>query len=212
MKYILPSFTMDEMTILDVGYENDARTPPIGPKPRGHYVVHVIISGQVVFQANPTDPPTTVHGGQIYVMYPNDSALFKPMMSEPLEQFFIGFIAKNDEIIRYLGLSKNNPIQDFNNLKQVARAFNILIDAWHNSNKDKFKFMLNFYNLLRVLRMKNNIADTSKSNLKEIFSKAIQYMEENLHRNMTVNELTHYLKIDRSYFSKIFKKQFDLSP
>lgn len=211
-KYIAPSFLVDPITIYDVGYEYDARKPPIGPKTRGHYVIHVILSGKVIFQANPTDAPITVHGGQIYVMYPNDSALFEPLMDEPLEQFFLGFNAENDEIIRYLGLSRNTSAQDFNNVKQVTRAFHKLIDSWNNTNNDKFKFLLNFYNLINVLRIKSSIADTSKSNVKDIFSKAIQYMQENLHRNMTVNELTNHLNIDRSYFSKIFKKQFAMSP
>ncbi len=211
-KYITPSFMTDGITIIDAGYESDARKPPIGPKPRGHFVLHVIIAGKVVFQSSPTDAPITVHGGQIYAMYPNDSALFKPLMDEPLEQFFIGFEAKNDEIIRYLGLSKNNPVQDFNNLKQVSRVFNKLIDSWNYSNEDKFNFMHNFYSLLSALHAKANIIDTTKSGLKDIFFKAVQYMEENLHRNMTIGELTDYLKIDRSYFSKIFKKQYALSP
>lgn len=197
---------------MDLGYETDARKPQIGPKPRYHYIINVILSGKVVFCANPSEKPVTVHGGQMFATYPTDSSLFKPLYDEPLEQFFIGFDAKNDEIIRYLGFTKSNPVREFTNVKQIARNFNKLIDCWHKSNKDKFVFLMNFYKLLQTLRSDSSIIDTEKSNFKDIFSIALQYMEENLSRNMTINELTDYLKIDRSYFTKIFKKQFNYTP
>lgn len=211
-KYIIPAFSTDALTFIDVGYESDARKPPIGPKPKHHYVLHVILSGRAVFQTGPLENPTTVTGGQIYAIYPQDSILFKPLMEEPLEQFFLGFEAKNDDIIRYLGLSKNIPVRDITNVKQVSGSFHKLIDSWTRSNKDPYLFLLNFYNLLKHLRVKSNGIDTSKSSSNDILSAALKYMEENLHRNMTVNELTEHLNIDRSYFSKIFKKQFGFSP
>lgn len=211
-KYIIPAFSTDEITFIDVGYESDARKPPIGPKPKNHYVFHVILSGRAIFQPNPLENPTTVSSGQIYAIYPHDSILFKPLMDEPLEQFFLGFEAKNDDIIRYLGLSKNMPVRDLTNVKQVSNAFHKLIDSWTRSNKDPYLFLLNFYDLLKRLRVKSSGIDTSKSSSNDILSAALKYMEENLHRNMTVNELTEHLNIDRSYFSKIFKKQFGFSP
>ncbi len=211
-KYIVPSFIADEFTIMDLGYEKDARKPPIGPKTRYHYIIHVIISGKVAFGSNPSKPETVLHGGQIYAIYPNDVSLFKPLPDEPVEQYFLGFDAKNDEIVRYLGLTKNNPVQNFTDFKRISRAFDNLIDCWLNSNKDKFLFLMYFYNLLQALKPQNSVVDTEKSNFKDVFAYAIRYMEDNLYRNMTINELTDYLKIDRSYFSKIFKKQFMYSP
>lgn len=211
-KYITPTFSTDEITIIDAGYETDARKPPIGPKPKFHYTLYIVLSGEVLFQTSPLAEPTIVHGGQIYAVYPQDPILFKPLMDEPLEQFFIGFEAKNDEIIRHIGLSKNAPVRDFTNVKQVSKAFHKLLDGWNRSRQDKYCFLLNFYALLNCLHIKNSDINTSKSPFQDIFSMAIAYMEENLHRNMTINELTSHLKIDRSYFSKIFKKQFGFSP
>ncbi len=210
-KYIIPAFSTDEITIIDVGYESDARKPPIGPKPRYHYILYVVLSGKVMFQTSPQEEPTIISGGQLYAVYPQDPILFKPLMAEPLEQFFIGFEAKDDEIIRYVGLTKNNPTRYFSNTKAVSNAFHRLINNWTRTNKDKFHFLLNFYKLLTLLNARK-IVDNPNSNFTDIFSMAINYMEENLHKNMTLNELTEHLKIDRSYFSKIFKKQFGTSP
>lgn len=210
-KYIIPAFSTDELTFIDVGYETDARKPPIGPKPRYHYILYAVLSGKVMFQTSPQEKPTIVSSGDLYAVYPQDPILFKPLMEEPIEQFFIGFEAKNDEIIRYVGLTKSSPSRHFTNVKAVSNAFHRLIKSWTRSNNDKFHFLLNFYKLLNLLNARK-VVENSKSNSTDLFSMAINYMEENLHRNMTLNELSEYLKIDRSYFSKIFKKQFGTSP
>jgi YesN/AraC family two-component response regulator len=64
--------------------------------------------------------------------------------------------------------------------------------------------------LSRFIRVANS--QSMKTNVKKEFGMVLNYIHENLHENLTVNQLADYCHLNTDYFSRVFNENFGMRP
>ncbi len=206
---IFPSID-NQICLIDLGEETNAATKFFTPKPKFHYVIHFVVEGKGYFTSSETEG-SHIGAGDAFAIYENDTVYYESEHNNPMHYFWIGFNGKDSEnILAYIGFSKNHPVSSFDNQELIVEAFQNLFTSW--KAQDRFLFLSKFYQLVVLLHENNNFRQNNISDDEDVLSRAINYMNLNLEQNFKINHLVEDLCIDRSYFSKIFKKKYNITP
>ncbi len=206
---IFPSVE-NQICLIDLGEESNAAMTFSPPRPRFHYIIHFIVSGKGHFTSSEVENEP-LSAGTAFAVYENDTVYYESERTNPMYYFWIGFTGRDSEnILSHIGFSKKAPVAQFNNQTEIADAFHSLFTAWKKG--DRFLLLSKFYNLVSLLRESNKFPQNNALADEGILSRAINHMNLNLDKNYKINDLVNDLCIDRSYFSKIFKKKYNLSP
>ncbi len=96
-------------------------------------------------------------------------------------------------------------------LSQRAVSFNVVSDNIHDNQflnqllqlTDPMELKLNYTNYLKNLL--GNIEEIKNKNLNGLIKKAIDYIEENYHKNITLDDVAKEIRMSYHHFSKFFK-------
>lgn len=200
----------NSIQFIDVAEETNAVIYPNKPSPRFHHIIHFIIDGKGYFKTSETQT-IEVKKGDAFAIYENDTVYYESVHNNPMHYFWIGFNGEDSErIMSSIGFSKKTPIASFDNIGEITSAFNEAIDAL--KQEENLLFISKFYKITYLFRKNNKTFSQEFAINDEVFTKAINYMKLNIDKNLKINDLIEYLHIDRSYFSKIFKKKYNLTP
>ncbi len=199
-----------EITLIDVGEEENAVINPIPPNQRFHYIVHYIVKGKGIFKSS-TQETYKLSAGDAFAIYKNDTVYYESDHNNPLHYYWVGFNGSDSEkIMQYLGFSKTRQVVPLKNFTLIKTAFDNLL--YSNANKDAYNTLANFFECLKVIRQSNYTTPASVLVSDTLLSSAISYMETNLDKNILVEDVAKYLKVDRSSFAKKFKAKFNIPP
>jgi AraC family transcriptional regulator of arabinose operon len=115
--------------------------------------------------------------------------------------------------MNYIGFTEENPTLHIENPQEIIDTFQELFVAW-KKKQDYYLLFSAFFKLVYLLRKNNRLANNLSvlNTDNNIFQKAEQYLQQNIHKNIKVTDLVTALHIDRSYFTKIFTKRFHETP
>ena len=214
--FITPASVINDLVIVDIGEENFASMAYHKPNQRNHFIIHFVVEGKGIFRS--TSPTATVKNeliaGTAFAIYPYSTVFYQSISDAPLYYFWVGFDGKeSDNLIEYMGFSVNNPTLRIKNGDAIVEAFRALINSW-KSSQDKYILYAEFYRLLNKIRINSQAQDAQllHNSENEIFKKMETYLRQHIYQNIKVHELVSALNIDRSYFSKIFKKRYHTTP
>jgi AraC-like DNA-binding protein len=214
--FITPATVMNDLVIVDIGEENFASMSYHKPNQRNHFIIHFVVEGKGIFRS--TNPTATVKNeltkGTAFAIYPSNTVFYQSVSDEPLYYFWVGFDGTESEhLLEYMGFSANNPTLRIKNGDTIVEAFRALIYSW-KASQDKYMLYAEFYRLLNKIRINSQAQDTQllHNSENEIFKKTETYLRQHIYKNVKVQELVSALNIDRSYFSKIFKKHYHTTP
>lgn len=213
--YITPSESINDLFILDVGEETQASINPRGAAQRFRCIIHFVVEGSGILKRTTANTATEseLTKNTAFGIFEADTSFYKSNPENPMHYFWVGFSgAESARIMNYIGFMENSPTVFCDNGEEITAAFRQLIHSWKNFNR--YSLFSAFYNLVCVLK-KNNKTQYALSFLKsdnEFFEKAEHYIKLNIHNNIKVQDVADALNIDRSYFTKIFKKRFRTSP
>ena len=121
---------------------------------------------------------------------------------------------ESESILKYLGFSITNPTIQISDPQNLITAFNDMINSWKSNDKDIYALFAAFYNCIQTIK-NVKIFKTPQillQNDNNILLRAQSFIHSNLHENIKVKDVVKHLNIDRSYFTKIFKQKFNLTP
>lgn len=211
----IPSVRVGDVTIMDIGEESEAVIVKKPPNQRFHYILHFVVSGKGYYetsnaQRNFTSP---LDKNSVFAVYKYDSVRYYSDPADPLHYYWVGFDgAESEQILRHIGFSENLPVTEINSPERIAECFDRLFV--YNGKKDKYLLASGFFMLVSELRECNarKILHNADENLNLILYQAENYIKMNFHKNIKVNDVVNALHIDRSYFSKLFKHRYNVSP
>ena len=199
-----------EISIIDIGEEENASLNPPPPTQRFHYILHYILKGKGVYKTS-SQNTYKLSAGDAFVVYKNDTVYYESNHNDPLHYFWIGFDGKDSEkILQYLGFSKARMSIPLKNYKSIKFAFSNLIYSYLNN--DRYKTFASFFECLSIIKQANPISNTNEIITDSILSSSIVYMENNLDKNLMIEDIARHLNISRTSFSKKFKEKFNTSP
>lgn len=187
-----------------IGITND-KNSQAGPSVREGFTLHFVINGKGYFNDN------LVKAGQGFLAFDGMYAEHHPDPDDPWELMWITISGDNAEEIfnSYVADPKTNIFNCDMYITVCETAKKIY--SCKQAGIDSMK-MLEMFLQLHCNCMKTN-SSIKKNNTAQVYTDyATRYIKANMHRMVTVDELTKLTGISQPYLYRLFKNEFGISP
>lgn len=210
--YINDKMRFADLSLYQCGYEKCTPCHSFGPNIRHFYLIHFVVAGKGVFFTN--EKSYNVSKNMCFMITPGIETTYIADKEEPWEYYWIGIHGiEAKEILKQADLTSENPIISLTAYKDVFSILESLIVCEKRKNESKYFLMGYLYQILGILVQENKKEIESKVSQNDDFVKLfIRYVEEEYANSLKVSHFTEKNHIDRTYFSKQFKKHMDITP
>jgi len=198
------------LIVYQCGYENCRPKHSYGPAVRDHYLIHFVIDGCGKFHID--DKVFEVEKNQGFLICPDDVTYYEADENTPWNYIWIGFNGiKAPQYVSQIGLSKYNPVINTEKPEVVAEYMKQIFESTKLNNGREIAMLGYLYLFLSTLLEEADVKET-KNYKQEYVQKAIEYIEMNYSRSITVKNIAEHVGLNRSYFSNLFKGLLNISP
>ena len=195
-----------DLHLLLCGNEKYGPTFSVPTHMRDYHLIHYIANGNLVFVENGISHD--VSAGDIFVIYPDTLVSYYTSGSnEDVSCCWVGITGSNVQTyLECAGVTPKNPVIHMDNT-DFPSSVNHMVECFEKA-LDLSELMLN-RQLLRCIRsIEKSIKKEVKryNNSIEYTEDAINFIAKNFMTGITANDVVNYLKLNRSYLYKIFKK------
>ena len=175
------------------------------------YSAHFILEGKGVYILNVNS--YELGAGQGFMIMPGDKCIYIADKEKPWKYVYASFCgADDDALVHSAGLDENNVTFEFSLDEGMIHD----IYAMHSAGKinEAKGYDVTGYFLLCMSRLvKANIANRGLDDASERYiKKACTFVEDHYSDNITVEDISFYVGLDRTYLYRIFKKHLRMSP
>jgi len=185
-----------------------------GPALKDHYKIHYIHSGKGIFKVG--DKTYTLSKGDCFLICPNIITYFKSDENDPWTYYWVAFDGINaNSYLNRSNLSVTHPVINCENDDLLLNCFQEMFKGSQQDKSGDLRLLSSLYMLFSILmESTDNNAILENSRLKDNYhvTKAIKWIEVNYSRNMTIEEISDFVGLNRKYFSKLFKQSIGMSP
>ncbi len=204
-----------DLKVYQYGHEDCKPSHSYGPTIRDHYLLHFIRSGRGTFYCENKSYELTE--GQGFLIIPGITTSYCADDSTPWSYSWIGFNGAIAEYyLNHTELNQENPIFEYNQTEEFENIFSAFRELNRGTIVGQIKMISNLYMLLALIlenTSRPSIQGKAFFNSKEEYIKnAVDYIQSNFSRKLTVQEITDYIGLNRSYFGTIFKEVTNMSP
>lgn len=174
---------------------------------RDMHLIHIIKSGRGTFEID--GKRHTLEANNLFYMPPNALASYCSDSQEPWEYYYFAFNGSySPELIQSTIFKNNNYVSKVENCESII---NIIRTAAEDIMSKEFPDLYGCEQLFKILPH-IMIPKTSEKNTSKYIEEAENYIKAHYHENISINKIAKHLNIDRSYFYRIFKDHFGISP
>ena len=191
--------------IQGIGFTKDPQNSTFGPGQRIDYTIHYVLSGKGTFNGNP------VKKNQGFLVYDGMLAMHAADKEEPWELLWITMNGENIEaIFEEYNADPNTGIFDYISPQLVSETVKEI--CRHKKPDMRSTRLLEIFLRLHNHCIINTEQISESKNSQSYTDWAIRYIHSNIHREITVSELTDRLGISQQYLYNLFTERFGLSP
>ena len=215
---VSPNEELLGLRLFQYGWEQCAPLHSFGPFVRNHYLFHYIISGRGYLDSTVSaDTTRTYHlkAGQGFLICPGQINTYSADRDDPWKYVWLEF--DGIQAAGYLdaaGLGVKQPIYQPNStaLAEELRD-SMLYIASHPKASTLHQIGHLCLFLDTLIQSSSTRRETQGSQLRDFYiQEAVAFMEQNYQRELTVEEIADVCKLNRSYFSKLFKQRKGCPP
>lgn len=204
-----------ELNVYQYGHEKCESGYIYGPYVRDHFLVHFVMHGSGRFVLN--DVSYRIEENQGFIIYPGEITYYQADSLNPWTYRWVGFNGGNcEEILKNMGFNSQNPVFSFENPDDVRKIFSEMKNAKESTKQGQLCLAGNLYMLFSKMIPKEiaekNPIEHPYATSKEYVAGAIEFIVKNYSHKITVNDISKYIGLNRSYFGSIFKKHTSMSP
>ena len=200
---LLANQRFHDINPIQAGWERCAPGHSFGPASRSHVLLHYVVSGRGSFLSGDRRYP--VGPGQIFVIRPFDTTYYQASEEEPWHYIWLGFEAS---IPLPAALER-----DVLTLPQAGPLFSCVPGVSQLPAGREAFLCGKIWELLALLAGEEaSEAAVRQRPAEDYVNIARTYLETEYMRGVSVTELARRLNLDRSYFSKLFRRQTGQSP
>lgn len=212
-KSIFMEFQRDTDEDLYVSVFGHSFTEPLhkaGPCVKSFYLIHFIMDGEGDFYVN--NSHYRLHAGQGFLIEPNTQVTYISDEKNPWTYVWVGFSgSKAMELLHSIGLTQNTPIFESDQGERLQKYVFDMLDHNYSNQADSYRLLGMLYLFLSaVAQAQKNKSDTPAGNT--YVNHAISYIQNHYSMPVTIEEISDYVGINRSYLSTLFKEYTGLSP
>lgn len=185
-----------------------------GPGIRDYYSLYYVTEGSGYLTIDGQD--YNIVEGTCFLVPPHVVVNYKPDLLNPWSYHFIGFNGETaDNYLNRIGLSISSPISSCENGKKIEECFEYILSSVNHPKSADLQAISGFYALIGTLcdytePQVPKIQTTSRQ--ADYIRQAIEYIETNYSRQITVEEISNHVGINRKYLTKLFNEKMDDSP
>ncbi len=185
-----------------------------GPGIRDYYSLYYVTEGSGYLTIDGQD--YNIVEGTCFLVPPHVVVNYKPDLLNPWSYHFIGFNGETaDNYLNRIGLSISSPISSCDNGKKIEECFEYILSSVNHPKSADLQAISGFYALIGTLcdytePQVPKIQTTSRQ--ADYIRQAIEYIETNYSRQITVEEISNHVGINRKYLTKLFNEKMDDSP
>ena len=206
----------DEFSELYVNHCGKQKCPPnyaYGPAIRPHYLIHFCLSGKGKYIVG--KQTYEISKGDAFVIMPGETTYYQADEIDPWSYAFISFDgSKAMDICAMCGFSQTQRVIHCEMTDEVEACFEDLVGYDLKQNWQKIAVQSKLYLFLSYLSSgeKQNYETKESAYHNEYVNRAIEYIQNNFKKSVTVTDIAEHLSLHRSYLSVLFKKHVNLSP
>lgn len=181
-----------------------------GPCVKSFYLIHFILEGEGSFTVN--NVTCRLKKGQGFLIEPDYQVTYISDRDNPWVYVWVGFSGREaGEMLHAIGLSQENPIftcEEGDKLKKYV--FDMLAHNY-SSQADSYRLTGMLYLFLSVIaKAQQTKIETHSGN--SYVNHAVAYIQNHYSLPVSVEEISDYVGINRSYLSSLFKEYTGMSP
>lgn len=205
---------LTDLTMYQCGTEECAPGHSFGPWVRDHFLIHYILKGKGIFQVG--DKTYTLHQGQGFLICPGAVAYYEADQTDPWHYIWVGFNGlKAESYLAQAHLNQENPIFDAGDNTFLTERFWEMIETRHLHRAREVRLLGHLYVVLsHLIEIRKDVpfGKNLENRKEEYIRKSIEYIAKNYSRKVTINDLSKYIRLDRSYLCSLFKEFLHQSP
>ncbi len=184
-----------------------------GPAVRDHFLIHFVHSGKGIFKID--DKIYELKAGSGFLICPDIITYYKADDVDPWHYSWIGFHGiKAESYLKDAGLTFNNPVFEYTQDDYIDTCFYEMADAYYLKRGGEVKRLAYLYLFLHKLTEMNPVGlyyDSPESRRDAYITQALQYIEMNYSRKITIDLISQHVGLNRSYFNSIFKNALNMN-
>ena len=215
---IFPNDNFLDLRPYQYGWEQCKPLHSFGPFVRNHYLLHYVISGQGLLHSNDADGVTHyhhLHAGQGFLICPGQVNTYRADEDQPWKYVWVEFDGlRAAEYLDAAGLGISQPIYRPKDpaMGDAVRDRMLYIASHADASPLHLVGQLCLF-LDELVRSSATRRESKGGQLRDFYiQEAVNYIQRNYQRTLTVEELADVCKLNRSYFSKLFKEVVGSTP
>lgn len=207
-----------DLTLYQYGYEECESLHSFGPATRNHFLFHYIFSGKGSLISTDDKGKSTeyrLESGQGFMIWPSQQNFYIADGKFPWVYGWLEFDGlKAREFVTRAGLTFNHPVYISKDNKEREQMKDEIY--WIVNNKDSPPTTLigHLYLFISAFISSSSLQKKpSGGSLREFYIReALNFIEQHYHKDIGVEDIAYYCRLDRSYLGKIFKNVLNTTP
>lgn len=200
------SLSPRDIYLLQYGEEQCRPSYSFGPAIRNHFILHYVYSGCGILHIG--SKTYNISEGQLFIIYPEQSAYYEADSENPWFYRWIEFDGDFAErFVKASGFLDDSAIISDNSDRTIGSAIKKMTAAGETS----FEHIMSLFWGAISEMTKGTMSEESQTQTELYIQNAESFIKNNLHRKITVQEISDFLKISRNHLSRIYKKEKGIS-
>lgn len=217
--YLFNNENYIDLKPIQFGSEQCKPSHSIGPTVKNNYLFHYVLSGRGKFFSVDSKTFKKTHydisSGEGFLICPNTIYFYESDEHTPWHYIWIEFNGlKAKTFMEEAGLNTDNPIfkakeKDYS--IEIIKQMQSIINHPKRNSSFIIGYLYLFVNSLIESSINSNLNEMDDLN-KFYIREALNFIELNYNRNISVEDIAKRCNLSKSYFSRIFKKHMNVTP
>lgn len=205
----------EELYMTICGTERCTPNQYFGPTNRRGYHLHAILSGEGILEVG--NQEYTMHAGQLFLEKPGEWTYYYAKPSNPWTYCWVTFEGTKAGILMEqagftAGVNIRSCYVDINDFYKLVDKILMNPELSMSSYIMRHGFMFSYIGAaIRSYELSSNARRTAETSTDAYIDHALDFIWNN-YSSITVQDISNYIRINRSYFSNLFRQRVGISP
>ena len=210
--YVAQDDLFIDLNLVQFGWERCEPLHQFGPAVRNHFLFHYIIDGKGRLETN--DQTYNLSKGQGFLLCPGQISSYFADPDDPWFYTWVEFDGlRARQSLTLAGLSERQPVYNSKDPDNHSIQDYMLHIVREGERSPLRLTGMGMIFLDEIVQTSKTSIEVEKKSLRDFYMReALNYIEGNYMHDLSIEEIADASGLNRSYFSRIFKETFNLSP
>lgn len=186
-----------------------------GPTIRTEYLLHIVLSGKGIYKVG--SKTYEIGPNTAFLIYPGVSTYYEASVEDPWTYIWVGFNGmKAESALKHAHFSTDNHIVPIQNVEPFVSSVNNMLNSsqlTYANDLAREGYLYQFVSsLIQDQQSQVKQEEIHDYSYQVYVDHTLEYIEHNYQKNIKVQNIAHYIGINRSYLTNCFKSVLNMSP